>query len=721
MQTSRVQPELLHTGLMRFRNPLVLILLVFCDCARTHGAENVVAPEAEDSTSGLPPAPQRSDVWIAGTWTDAAMTEMAEKLQPTGMTGFTGREQTGQTAADEQEKKQAYGEHRKALARKLGMHKLHFSVHTYHHQPNFPDSARRIGIAGEPLRNAIAPRDSTRDSTGRNWSIYCKSHDEFRDAVIANIQAAIDSGAAVIHFEDFFREETHCVCQQCAEKFRQALQHDPRLAGFREPLHRMSIHDFAQFDIRQCLAARTRGDESERRRQFTRMGTLWRAWSAFKDQIAFDFLNALCDAGREHARMTGREVAFVQHFWYFKPQDLATSDAYDGVWPETPLRHYGAQASQRSTDPYRLGIAVYPPAGIMGSAASVLRGAFRCPPIFTGFGGDWYHKLPFKRGPFARLLQVWTAEVYASGGTMQYLYHLPEKQLLGRELYRKLRANLLPEYFDGERSPSEYRCPLDAVGQYTRFIRAHPDFYDGCAPPPYVLLLKTERGYRLGNGGENVYAWAQLLDDAHIPYRVLLDGGDRKPVRLQKESLREYRHILALGEPEDYVASQLEALRHHAAGGSSVIVVGDPEGWREYLPGNSLTVIREDLGIRYQLEGRPAKSTEEIRRSLQATAIATNAGPNVLVKLERLAETPDWRLHVVNRKYHWLQDEVEEMSNVTITLDAGALGLGQVTDVRAFSPDGEDTTEVCVQASHTGPRFTLPRLSIYTVITFRSG
>jgi hypothetical protein len=451
------------------------------------------------------------------------------------------------------------------------------------------------------------------------------------------------------------------------------------------------------------------------------MGPLWRAWSAFKYHVAFDFLKALCDSGRKHARMTGREVAFVQHFWYFKPQDLATSDAYDGVWPETPLRHYGAQASQRSTDPYRLGIAVYPPAGIMGSTASVLRGAFRCPPIFTGFGGDWYHKLPFKRGPFERLLQIWTAEVYASGGTMQYLYHLPENQLLGRELYRKLRASLLPEYFDRDRSQAEYRCPLDAVGQYTRFIRAHPEFYDGCEPPSYVLLLKTEQGYRLGSGGENVYAWAQLLDDAHIPYSVLLDGGDRNPVRLNDEIRRKYKHVIALGEPGDYATNQFEALRRHAAGGGSVVVVGDPEKWRDHLPCHALTVIREDLGVRYQVEDRPAKLTEEIRHFLRATAIETNAGPNVLIKLDRLAETPDWRLHVVNRNYRWLQDEVQEMSNVTITLDASALGLGRVEDVRAFSPDVEETAGLHVETTVTRPSFTLPRLSIYTVITFRSG
>lgn len=150
-------------------------------------------------------------------------------------------------------------------------------------------------------------------------------------------------------------------------------------------------------------------------------------------------------------------------------------------------------------DAYRLGIAVYPPSGVMGSTASVLRGAFRCPPIVIGYGGDWYHKLAFKRGPYERLIQIWTAEVYASGGTVQYLYCLPEKQLLGRNLYKKLRTRLLTEFFEQERSPAEYRCPLDAAGQYTRFIRAHPDFYDGCEPPRYVLLLKTDCGWFWGH------------------------------------------------------------------------------------------------------------------------------------------------------------------------------------------------------------------------------
>lgn len=280
--------------------------------------------------------PPRSDVWIAGAWTNSAMKEMATKLRPTGMTGFTGRAKWD-LSGDARRKKLACLAHRKALAKELGIDKLHFSVHTYHRQPNFPDSAVRIGITGERLRNAIAPRRTE----GEQWWIYCKSHDEFRDATIENVKAAIDCSAAVIHFEDFFRGETHCVCDHCAEEFRHALGRDPRLAGFREPLRKMGIRDFPRFDIRRYLLDRTQGDERKRRCQFSQMGALWEAWSAFKDHVAFDFLNALCDAGREHAQATGREVAFLQHFWYFKPQDLATSDAYDGVWPETPLRHYG--------------------------------------------------------------------------------------------------------------------------------------------------------------------------------------------------------------------------------------------------------------------------------------------------------------------------------------------------------------------------------------------
>ena len=660
--------------------------------------------------------PRRSDVWISGAWTDSAMKRMATKLQPTGTTGFTGRAKWG-LAGEARTKKQAYVARRKALLKQLGINKRHFSVHTYHRQPNFPDSAVRTGIAGERICKTGFDPDRIKGKSG--W-LFCKSHDEFRDAMIENVEAAIDGGAAVIHFEDFFRGETQCVCDRCAERFRQALQRDPHLAGFREPLRTMGIRDFPKFDIRRHLLDRTEGDERKRRYQFSQMGALWQAWSAFKDHVAFDFLTALCDAGREYARETGREVAFLQHFWYFKPQDLATSDAYDGVWPETPLRHYGAQRSQWNMDAYRLGIAVYPPNGVMGSAASVLRGAFRCPPIVIGYGGDWYHKLAFKRGPYERLIQIWTAEVYASGGTMQYLFCLPERQLLGRDLYKKLRTRLLTDFFDRDRSPAEYRCPLDAAGQYTRFIRAHPDFYDGCEPPRYVLLLKTERGYSLGGGGENVYAWAQLLDDAHVPYRVMLDGGGRKQARLSRDVLRGYKRVIALGNVGDYVESQLQALRQYAANGGSVAVVGDPTPWHKHVGENGLTAIEKDLGAQYQLEARPPEVADEARRVLEASAIETNAGPNVLIKLERLTDTPDWRLHVVNRNYRWLEDKVEMMSNVTIALDAAAFGIAQVKGVKAFSPDGRELEQAHVETVERGPTLTLPLLSVYTVVTFHA-
>ncbi|NOY83202.1 MAG: hypothetical protein GXP31_19585 [Kiritimatiellaeota bacterium] len=596
------------------------------------------------------------------------------------------------------------------------MGKLHFAVHTYHRQANFLDSAARRGITGVHLYDAIAPNSDQ----SKQWWTYCKSHSEFLDAMIENVRAAIDGGADVIHFEDFFRSETECFCERCVAGFGQALEHDPRLARFREPLRKTGLGDFARFDIRRYLLESTEGDERQRRRQFSRMGTLWDAWSVFKDAVAFDFLTKLCDAGRGYARKTGREVAFVQHFWYFKPQDLATSDAYDGVWPETPLLYYGAQPGQRHTDAYRLGIAVYPPNGVMGSAASVLRSVFRGPPIFTGYGGDWYHKLAFKRGPYARLLQIWTAEVYAGGGTMQYLYRLPGNQLLGRDLYKKLRARLLPEFFDRDRSPAAYRCPLDAVGRYTRFIRAHADFYDDCEPPRCVLLLKTEPGYRLGSGGENVYAWAQLLDDAHVPYRVMLDGGGRKRTRLSSDILAPYKRVIALGKPDDYVESQMQALAEYAAAGGAITVVGDPEPWRRHLDEVEIAAVREDLGVRYQLENRPAKLTDEIRRLLGPTGIRTNAGPNVLIKLERRSGTPEWRLHVVNRNYRWLEDAVAERSNLTITLDAAAFGLARVEDLQAFSPDGPEFSSVRLRQSGNGPTFTLSRLAIYTVIAFRN-
>jgi len=665
--------------------------------------------------------PKRSDVWISGAWSDSAMTEAAEMLQPTGTTGFTGAS-LAHLPPQKREKKRAYIARRKALARKLGIGKLHFAVHLYHRRPNFPDSAVRIAIAGERWRETGLDPERTGDKA--RWT-YCKSHDEFRDAVIENIRSAIDGGADVINLQDFDRGETQCVCDRCAEKFRRALLSDPRYSRFREPLRKKGIADLSEFHIREYLLARTHGDAKQRMGQFYRTGALWNAWQQFKYDTTIAFLRAVTEAGREHARKASRKVAFVQHFWYLRNRDVGMSDSYDGVWPETPLLYYGAQPSQRRTDEYRLGIAVYPPNGAMGSIASVMRGVgYRCPPILIGYGGDWYHRVAFKRGPYARLLQVWTAEVYASGGTMQYLYRLPENQLLSRDIYKRLRAQLLPAFFDRDVSPAEYRCPLEAVGQYTRFIRAHADLYDNCEPPRYLLLLEAERAYdppsRQGPLNESIFAWAQLLDDAHIPYRVLLDGGARKRARLSADTLQGYRTVLALGGPDDYVESQLAALKQYAAGGR-VAAIGNGPAWQRVLGRKDLIVLKDDLGARYQLEGRNAALTEEVRRVLGTRAVETNAGPNVLVKLEHSPDGSDWRVHVVNRNYRWLEDEVEGRDSVTLTLDKAALGLGNVSGVRAFSPDGAESAEVRVRPDRPGlVRFEVPRLSIYTVITFHA-
>lgn len=75
------------------------------------------------SGAGFAGPPRRSDVWIAGAWTNAAMKTMAAKLQPTGMTGFTGRPLPDLPPA-QRAKKLAWIERRKKLARQLGIRKL---------------------------------------------------------------------------------------------------------------------------------------------------------------------------------------------------------------------------------------------------------------------------------------------------------------------------------------------------------------------------------------------------------------------------------------------------------------------------------------------------------------------------------------------------------------------------------------------------------------------
>jgi len=71
-----------------------------------------------DVATSFAEPPTRSDVWIAGTWTESTTKIMAIKLQPTGMTGFTGRPLTNLPTA-QRAKKLAWIERRKKWAQRL--------------------------------------------------------------------------------------------------------------------------------------------------------------------------------------------------------------------------------------------------------------------------------------------------------------------------------------------------------------------------------------------------------------------------------------------------------------------------------------------------------------------------------------------------------------------------------------------------------------------------
>ena len=61
------------------------------------------------------------------------------------------------------------------------------------------------------------------------------------------------------------------------------------------------------------------------------------------------------------------------------------------------------------------------------------------------------------------------------------------------------------------------------------------------------------------------------------------------------------------------------------------------------------------------------------------------------------------------------------MKDVHVTLDPVLLtGDTDMRDVKASSPDGSSFTEVHVKTANERSMFILPRLSVYTVVTFRT-
>ncbi|HWR04593.1 MAG TPA: hypothetical protein VN419_11305, partial [Humidesulfovibrio sp.] len=560
---------------------------------------------------------------------------------------------------------------------------LQASLHMALRQNNYQSAEVRIGIDGTPLWNPLVMPGAGTAAEQRLGMSYASQG--FKLALIENVKSGIDQGVRTFEFQDTTADYYSDFSDLSVRKFQAALQGDPRLRTHRDKLLAQNL-SLGSFNVRSYAFQRTSGSQLERQRQFlwTQQGDVSRAWLEFCFLQMTDLLSEVIGVGKAYGAAKGVEVGFLLHFLYPREIDIRFLSLFDGLWVESPYNEFAAAARTQGLK----GLAVdryYPPSGIAGAAAMVVAGFDeRNTPMWIPWGVA-YPELAYKRGAAATLYSIWLAEIYASSGTA--LLHTSFQPREYAEPAKQGQISALdPTRFSPARPlAGPWRTPQGA-GIFTRFVRENARLYDGNRPAASVLLLKPASAYHMGAGPENIYGWAELLADAHVPYAVRLDGvGPERTTRLAPEKLAPFASVIALGLCRAFSDEQVRRLGTWAAlPGKTLFVEDGREVWaarfKAVFGGQLLAPIQtvEDLGAAYQNNGR-ADATVARAAALFPSFLETSLNKNCLVRVEKntFNGKPSLVVHIVNRNYNWEADSVTPQRNVTLTLRSSGLGLAK--------------------------------------------
>jgi len=599
---------------------------------------------------------------------------------------------------------------------------LQATLHMVLRQNNYQSNEVRIGIDGAPLWNPLVVVGSGDPAEGKLSLSYAS--DAFRAALVENLKSGIVHGVRTFEFQDTAVDYYSDFSDLSVQKFQMALANDPRLAAHKAKLVAKGFDPLA-FNVRSYAYQTTTGSQLERQRQFlwTRQDDVSRAWLEFCFLQMTDLLSSVIGTGKTYGATMGATVKFFQHYLYPRDFDIRMASLFDGLWIESPYNEYAAAA--------RVGGAVglpvnryYPPSGIAGAAASVVSGFNgRSTPIWLPWGVA-YPELAYKRGPSATVYSIWLAEIYASSGAA--LLHTSFQPIEYVEPSKLGQIAALDNtYFDPTRIIAEPWHVPSELGVFTRFLRQNSQLFNGNQPIGDVLLLKSASAYRMGAGSENIYGWAELLADAHVPYVVRLDGvGMAKTTLLAAETLAPFSTILAMGLCSSYSDEQIRTIGAWTAQQGTTLLVEDVrEAWAARLEavstGQVLATIQtvEDLGTAYQNNAR-ADATVAKAAALFPASVETNLNKNCLVRLEKntFNGKPSVIVHIVNRNYNWEADTVTPQTGVTIKLGLNKLGITKGMVAKIYSPSGGLATQGTVTTDLSAMTISLPEVGAYTAI-----
>ena len=289
------------------------------------------------------------------------------------------------------------------------------------------------------------------------------------------------------------------------------------------------------------------------------------------------------------------------------------------------------------------------------------------------------------------------------------------KQLAGKKSINYYLLMFLESYANNGRwgyywwpgvSPEERReaTAPEAIKDYTRFIVANRQYYEGCETRNEIAVLYADSAILADPKGHFRYlALAQALAEAGYQYDVVYDGDDGfAPAKLDSKQLGRYKAVL-LPDAGVLTKGQRAALTAYAERGGKVIAYTA----NELGAGLGVTSVTDERLLEFWRE-----YTDSARQRVLAP-LAEVEDMRVLASDPRVNAVVYWNegtliCQVLDYDYHEQDDTIVAKRDVSVSLPWSS---GKPDSVRWLSLDGQEDLPCRVEDGRL--LFTIPSVNPY--------
>jgi hypothetical protein len=450
------------------------------------------------------------------------------------------------------------------------------------------------------------------------------------------MRAGLEAGATMVHLDDHAGTSAcaahagGCFCEHCMDGFREWLVRNVsaselETAGVKTPSqldYRALLRKPGYADRKAFIAALARGEVP-----------LWRWFLAFQREAATRFVSRM---QAEAARIARRSVAFGVNAYNLQPTQLFDARVVD---------YFANEVEQFDKE------------DLVSPVVYRLGEALGRPVFATGTGEDW---IAYRKNQATVRARWWIAQAYAFGQYFMYSW-------------RKWGFSEATGTLWTEVNPDVFR-PM------TAFVTEHAELFDGFENAANVALLYDNASAAAGHWG--VREASRALLDAGVPYRLVVNGDEILPRRIDRDALSRFATVVV---PADVVrtAALDRVLADFAQRGGRVVVWKDTQQKIGRLPA--------------QVEVRTSGRVWALPRVQAAGAVG-----------------PRWVLHLLNRDYDAAKDAMPAKTECRIVLRPVEIaGTPEVRRVRYYQPERPVRELVFSREDNGTLRLDQPELEIW--------